>query len=176
MKGISLGIRHAASSIAVANYPPPFLDMARAGNCFFGIEPLPNLCLRPVMSLKTKVICVKNMHPGDTIGYHREYEIEKESRVAVIPLGYSDGYPLSAVNKSQVLISGRRWPMICFMSANHAFIDITGDDSIKIGDEVVLFGAQNGSEISVVEVADWGDCTPYYTTMNMNPFLPRVFI
>lgn len=176
MKGISLGIRHAASSLAVANYPPPFLDMARPGNCFFGIEPLPNLSLRPVMSLKTRVICVKNMHPEDTIGYHRKYKIEKELLVAVIPLGYSDGYPLSAVKKSQVLISGRRWPMICFMSANHAFVDITGDDSIKIGDEAVLFGTQNGSEISIGEVADWGDCAAYYTAINMNPFLPRVFI
>lgn len=55
---------------------------------------------------------------------------------------------------SSILISGRRWPMICFMSANHAFVDITGDDSIKIGDEVVLFGTQNGSEISVAEVAE----------------------
>jgi len=175
-KGISLGLRHAASSLAVANYPPPYLDMARPGNCFFGIETLPNLNLRPVMSLKTRVIYIKDMHPGDTIGYHRVYMIEKDTRVATIPLGYSDGYALSAVKKSQVLISGRRRPMIDCLSANHAFIDISGDNSINIGDEVVLFGKQNGSEITIGEVADWGGESAYHTAVYMNPMLPRIFM
>lgn len=175
-RGFSLGVRHAASSLAVAHYTPPFLDMVRPGNCFFGIEPLPGMSLRPVMSMKTRVIYIKELNPGDTIGYHRAFKIEKKCRLATLPLGYSDGYPLSAVNKSQVLINGQRWPMIGYMSANHVFADITGNESIKIGDEVVLFGKQGTETISIGEVAEWAGNSVYFTAVSMNPFLKRIFL
>ncbi len=175
-KGISLGIRHAASSLAVANYPGAFLDMVRPGNCLYGLEPLPNLDLKPVMSLKTRVLYVKKLHPGDTVAYHRSYKIEKETLMATLPLGYSDGYPHRGVNKAEVLIHGRRWPLVAYMSANHVFVDITGSEGIKIGDEVVMFGSQMESEISLGEAARWGDSSVYKAAIMMNPLLPRVFV
>jgi len=175
-KGISVGIRHAASSLAVANYPGSFLDMVRPGNCLYGLEPLPNLDLKPVMSLKTRVLYVKKMRPGETVAYHQRYKIEKETLLATLPLGYSDGYPHRVVDRGEVLIRGRRLPMVAYMSANHVFVDITSSKGIKIGDEVVLFGEQNGKKITINEVAKWGDSSVYKVAIKMNPLLPRIYL
>jgi len=175
-KGISLGIRHAASSLAIANSPGTFLDMVRPGNCLYGLEPLSNMDLKPVMSLKTRIIYVKKMKPGDTIAYHRRYKVEKEMLLATLPLGYSDGYPYHAVDKAEVLIHGRRYPLIAYMSANHAFVDVTDARDVKIGDEVVLFGSQGNGQISIGEVAEWGDSSVYKVPILMNPMLPRIFV
>ena len=175
-KGIALGPRHAASSLAVANYPGAFLDMVRPGNCLFGLETLPNLDLKPVMSMKTRVLYIKKMQPGATVAYHRRYKIEKETLMATLPLGYSDGYPPRGVDKAEVLIHGKRWPMVAYMSANHVFVDITGSEGIKLGDEVVLYGVQRGERITIEEVAEWGDTSVYKVVINMNPLLPRVYL
>ncbi len=175
-KGISVGIKHAASSAAVANFSGAFLDMVRPGNCLYGLEPLPNLDLKPVMSLKTRVLYVKKMRPGETVSYHRRHKIEKDTLMATLPLGYSDGYPYRGVNKADVLIQGQRWPMVVYMSANHVTVDITGSKGIKIGDEVVLFGAQKDNVISIGDVAKWGDSTVYKVAIKMNTLLPRIYI
>lgn len=172
-KGISVGLRHAASSAAISKFPSSFLDMVRPGNCIYGIESLPNMDLRPVMSLKTRVIYVKKLRPGDSVGYHRRHKAEKETLLATLPIGYSDGYPPQAVNKAQVLIHGKRWPLIAYVSANHSAVDITGSEGIKIGDEVVLFGSQNGNEITIAELAEWGESSVYKIVIGMNPLLPR---
>lgn len=176
MKGISVGIKHAASSRAVATRPVAFLDMVRPGSCFYGFEPLPNLDLKPVMSLKTRVILVKAVHPGDTISYHRRGKVERETLLAILPLGYSDGYPYQTVNRAEVLIRGQRWPLIVYMSANHATVDITGSKDIRAGDEVVLFGTQGGNTIPLMEVAEWADSSVYKLATGMSPFLPRIYL
>lgn len=175
-KGISTGVRHAASSAAISNFHPSFLDMVRPGNGLYGIEQLPNMDLKPVMSLKTRVIYVKKLRQGDSVSYHRRYVAEKETLLATLPIGYSDRYPPQAVNKAEVLIHGHRWPLIAYISANHSTVDITGSKNIKIGDEVVLFGTQSGNEITIGEVAEWGESSVYKVAIGMNPLLPRVFI
>jgi alanine racemase len=175
-KGISVGLRHAASSLAVANYPGSFLDMVRPGNCLYGLEPLPHLDLKPSISLKTRIIYVKKMRPGQTVAYHQHYKIKRDTLMATLPLGYSDGYPSVAVDKADVLIKGRRWPMVAYMSANHVFVDITGGRGIQIGDEVVLFGSQDKAEIIIGEVAEWGDSSVYKVPILMNPLLPRIYV
>jgi len=174
-KGISTGIRHAASSAAVANFPGAFLDMVRPGNCLYGLESLPNLNLKPAMSLKTRVLYVKKMAAGDTLSYHRQYKLPKDATIATLPLGYSDGYPYRAVNKGNVLIRGRRWPLVGYMSANHSTVDITGAEDIRIGEEVVLYGRQQGREITIAEVSQWGDSSVYKVVIGMSPLLPRIY-
>ena len=173
-KGISLGLRHAASSAAVATFPESFLDMVRPGDAIYGLEPLPNLDLRPVMSLKTRVIYVKRLRPGDAVSYHRRFTAERETLVATLPLGYSDGYPPQAVDNGQVLIQGRRWPLIAAVTANHSTVDVSGAEALKIGDEVVLFGEQGDEELTIGEVADWAGSSVYKVAIGMNPTLPRV--
>jgi len=175
-KGISLGMRHAASSAAVANFPDAFLDMVRPGNCLYGLESLPNLDHKSALSLKTRVIYIKKVHPGETVSYHRRLKVEKETLLATIPLGYSDGYPYRAVNKGDVLIGGKRWPLVAYMSANHVTVDITASQGIKIGDEVVLFGGQGREQITFSEIAEKGDSSVYKVVIEMNPLLPRITV
>jgi alanine racemase len=175
-KGISTGIKHAASSAAVANFPGAFLDAVRPGNCLYGLEPLPNLDLKPAMSLKTRVLYVKKMKAGETLSYHRQYKLPTDATIATLPLGYSDGYPYRAVNKGDVLIRGRRLPLIGYMSANHSTVDITGAGDVQIGDEVVLYGRQQGSEITIAELSKWGDSSVYKVVIGMNTLLPRIYV
>jgi alanine racemase len=175
-KGINVGYRHAASTDAVAKFPDAFLDMVRPGNCLYGLEKWPNLDLRQSLSLKTRVLYIKKMYPGETIAYHRRYKVERESLIATIPLGYSDGYPWRAVNKAYALIRGKKWPVIAYMSANHVMLDITGAKDIRIGDEVVLFGQQGDEFISLTEIAELGDSSVYKVAIGMNPLLPRVYV
>lgn len=175
-KGIVLGIKHAASTNAVANMPVAYLDMVRPGNCLYGFDPLPGMNLKPVMALKTRVIMVKTLQTGDTVAYHRRFKVENEMQLATLPLGYADGYPFQAVNKAQVLIHGQRWPLVVYMSANHVTVDISGSDNIRVGDEVVLFGAQGDETLSIEEVANWADSSVYKVATGMSPFLPRIFV
>ena len=175
-KGIALGLKHAASSSAVATLPAAGLDLVRPGNCLYGFEPLPPLQLKPVMALKCRVIQTKTLWPGDTIAYHRRGRVEQETRLATLPLGYADGYPPQAVDQAQVLIRGRRWPLVVYMSANHATVDISGGDDIEVGDEVVLFGGQGDQTITLSEVAAWAGSSVYQVATAMSPFLPRIYL
>ncbi|UCC71589.1 MAG: alanine racemase [Gemmatimonadota bacterium] len=175
-KGISVGVRHAASSLAISNFPDAFLDMVRPGNAVYGLEPLANLDLKPVMSVKTRVIYVKRLRPGDSVSYHRLFTAERETLVATLPLGYSDGCPPQGVEEAEVLIRGRRWPLIAAVTANHSTVDLTGAADVQIGDEVVLFGRQGGEELSIGEVAARAGSSVYKVAIGMNPLLPRVHI
>ncbi|MGD2152198.1 MAG: alanine racemase [Gemmatimonadales bacterium] len=175
-KGISVGVRHAASSLPIANFPDSFLDMVRPGNAIYGLEPLANMDLKPVMSVKTRVIYVKRLRPGDSVSYHRLFTAERETLVATLPLGYSDGCPPQGVEDAEVLIRGRRWPLIAAVTANHSTVDVTGATDIQIGDEVVLFGRQGGEELSIGEVAARAGSSVYKVAIGMSPLLPRTYV
>ena len=184
-KGIPIGIRHAASSAAVANFPPSFLDMVRPGDALYGLEPLPNLVLKQVMTLKTKVIYVKNLRPGDSVSYHRAFTADKETAVATLPMGYSDGYPPQVIGKGEVMIQGHRLPLIAAVTANHTTVNVTNAEGIKIGDEVVLFGSfenksasggQDKNTITLEEVAAWANSSVYKIAIGMNPLMRRIYV
>ncbi len=173
--GISVGIRHAAASAAVANFPPSFLDMVRPGNCMYGIEPLANLDLKPVMSLKTRVIYVKKLRAGDAVSYHRKFVAKKETLLASLPIGYSDGYPHNVIKKAHVLIKGEVCPLVAAVTSNHVTVDVTGLKGVKTGDEVVLIGNQGRGEITYNDVAKWANSSVYKVAIAMNTDLPRLY-
>ena len=175
-QGIDPGIVHAASSAAAIQGTAPLLDMVRVGNGFYGFEPQTLVDTKPILSLRARVITVKTLLPGDSIAYHRRGLIERETRVATLPVGYADGYPFNAVDHgAQVLIRGRRWPLIVYMSANHVTVDVTGDPTIQVGDEAVLFGRQGAETISISELAGWAGSSEYKICTNLSPLLPRIF-
>ena len=175
-QGISVGVRHAASTNAVVKRAAVSLDLVRLGNCFYGFEPHPPMNLKPVMSLKTRVILVKTVLPGDTLAYNRQVTVDTPRQLAILPLGSADGYPFQAVNKAEVLIRGRRWPLIVYMYSNHTMVDITGAEDIQIGDEVVMIGTQGEETVTFQEVAGWADSNVYTVATGMSPFLPRFFL
>jgi alanine racemase len=175
-KGISLGYRHSASSKDVAENPETYMDMVRPGNCLCGLEPLPNMNVKPVLSFKTRVILVKKAPAGTDMGWNNEYRIEKDTRFALMPVGYYDGFSPNISGKADVLIKGRRYPVSAFISADHAFADITGSDDISIGDEVVIIGKQGVEEITNTEMSERSKRSVYRTPTYLNPHIPRLGI
>jgi len=181
-KGISLGLRHAASSAGILSMPQAHLDMVRPGIMIYGHYPSAKahqerrVELKPVLQLKTRVIYVKELRPGDSASYHREFVAKKKETIATLPIGYSDGYPPQVAGKGEVLIKGQRFPLVALITANHMTVNIQGSKDIDIGEEVVLIGIQGKLEITAEEVADWAGISVYKLLIGMSSLLPRVYI
>jgi len=154
-EGIQLGIKHAASTAEVISYPGSWLDMVRPGNCLVGLQPehMKNMTIKPVMTFKTRVMNLRDFDKGDTLSYGRRYKIERPTRIALLPCGYTEGYQPALSGKADVLIRGRRFPIVAPITANHMMIDVTGADDIAIGDEVVLWGKQGDQHITKGELS-----------------------
>lgn len=173
-KGIDLGVRHAASSAEVDHDSGSHLDMVRPGSSLVGLEPMPNMDIKPVLGVKTRVIYVKDMEPGDAIGYHQAYKIEKPSRIVTLPLGYSDGFSLNSVNNASVIIKGKKYPMVALITANHISVDVTGSEGIEIGDIVTIIGKDGGEEITNTEYSNQTGGHAYHTANCLKPYLTRL--
>ncbi len=180
-KGIELGTKHTASSAAVLSFPESYLDMVRPGITIFGQYPstkeyqAQRINLKPVMALKSHIVYLKTLRPGDSISYHRAFIANKEMKVATIPTGYSDGYPYQIDNRGEILIGGKRCPVIGLVTANHLTADVSGLSNVELGDKVVLFGEQGDQEITVEEVAAWSNTSVYKILIRMNPLLSRIY-
>jgi alanine racemase len=175
-KGISLGYRHSASSKDVAENPETFMDMVRPGSCLYGLTPLPNMNVKPVLSFKTRVMLIKKAPAGTEIGWSNEYYMEKDTLFALLPVGYYDGFSPNISGKADVLIRGHRYPVSAFISADHTMIDITGSNDISIGEEVVIIGKQGREEITNEEMTKHSKRSVYRTPTYLNPHMPRLKI
>ncbi len=177
-QGIATGIRHAASTAEIDRYPYAWLDMVRPGSCLVGLEPerQTSMNIRPVMTFKTRVVFVKTLQAGDALSYHQAYKITKETRIATLPCGYSDGYPPVVTNKADVLIRGQRHRVVAPITANHMMVDVTGSPDITIGDEVVLWGQQGEERITKVELENLAPqaTNTYRMTTRTRTYLPRI--
>jgi len=180
--GIKIGLRHAVSSAGILSYPEAYLDMVRPGITIYGHYPSDKenqarkINLKPAMVLKARVIYVKNLRPGDAVSYHRKFVAEKETQVATLPVGYSDGYPYQVAEKGEAIIQGKRWKIIAAVTANHTTLNITGANEIKVGDEAVFIGKQDGVEVTAEEVANWIGTSVYKIVIGMNPLLKRFYL
>jgi len=178
--GIDVGDRHAASSAALMDAGGPFLDMVRPGIALYGHYPNTAsrqsrpIDLHPVLSLKTRVVFVKELEAGESLSYHRAWTAESPTRIATLPVGYSDGYPSTAAGKAVVLIRGRRFPVVASITANHTLLDLGNDDTIEIGDEAALIGRQGTELIDAADVADAAGVSVYKLLIGMNAALPRL--
>jgi alanine racemase len=150
------------------------MDMVRPGNCLCGLEPLPNMNVKPVLSFKTRVIQVKKAPAGTDMGWNNEYPIEKDTLFALLPVGYYDGFSPNVSGKADVLIKGHRYPVSAFISADHTFADITGSSDISIGDEVVIIGKQGREEITNKEFSEISRRSVYRSPTYLNPHMPRL--
>lgn len=174
-KGINVGLRHAASSAGVSSLPASsLLDMVRTGSALIGLASHGDMDVRPIISLKTRVLYIKELVPGKTIGYRQVYKVEEPMKVATLPVGYSDGYPFSAPGKLDVIIGGVRYPVIAAVTANHTIVDISGAADIKIGDPVTLIGREGDTEISASEMASKTEGHSYYRTSSIKAGLTRL--
>ena len=136
---------HAANSAATLRDSRVWYDMVRPGLLLYGIVPPPlasTIPLRPVMSLTSRVVAVKGVRPGEGVGYGLRFQADKPVTTAVIPAGYADGIDLRVSGRCQVLIRGRRVPIVGAVSMDMMMVDVTGLDDVSPGDEVVIIGRQ----------------------------------
>lgn len=182
--GIRAPIRHAANSAAALLWPEAHLDMVRFGIALYGFWPAEavqrasagRLTLRPVMTWKTRVATVKAVACGCGVGYNGSYVTTRESRIAMLPVGYYDGYSRSLSNRGQVLLHGQRALVCGRVSMNLITVDVTDIPAVQAGDEVVLIGQQGAAAISAAEMAAWLGTIHYEVTTRINPLIPRVVV
>ena len=178
--GISLGLRHAASSAAILADPDLALDVVRPGIIVLGHYPSAaehrrhRIDLEPALSLKARVVCVKHLKAGDPVGYHRAYRSPANETLIIGAIGYSDGYPVQLAERAECLIGGRRHPLVAAVSANHIFVRNAGG-KIHAGEEIVLYGRQGDAFIDLQEIAASADRSVYNLLARLNPDLPRFY-
>ncbi|MFQ5789321.1 MAG: alanine racemase [Acidobacteriota bacterium] len=176
-EGIRLGRKHAASSFALFQHPEAFLDMVRPGMALYGVyseqefRDMGILELRPILSVKARVIYVKQLREGDSAGYNRAYMARKDVWVATLPVGHGDGLPRRAAKGARLRIGGELYPLIGTVSASHSIVEIGPERRVKIGDVATVFDWREGSRPDDVAAACGGSV--YDLTMHLNPLLPR---
>ena len=146
--GARPGLRHAANSAAILRDSRVWYDAVRPGLLVYGIVPPPlasTLALEPVMSLTSRVVAVKGLRAGEGVGYGHRWVAGGPRTIAVVPAGYADGLDTRLCGRGQVLIRGRRLPIVGAVSMDMMTVDVTGLDDVRPGDEVVILGRQ-GSE------------------------------
>lgn len=177
---VHIPIKHAANSACIINYPESYFDMVRPGIMLYGAYPSALSCqkviLKPVMSLKTRIINLKTIPPGSSISYGRTFISGRESQIATIAIGYADGYDRSLSNKADVIFQGERAPLVGTICMDMCMADVTDIKSVHIGDEVILFGKYGNEEIPVDELAKKINTISYEILSNINRRVPRVYI
>jgi alanine racemase len=171
---------HAANSATLIEHPESHLDLVRPGIILYGCYPSEavekKIPLRPVMSFKSRIKAIKKVSRGSSIGYERSYTIPQDGLIAVVPVGYADGYSRSLSNKAQVLVKGKRVPVIGNISMDLTIIDISRIRGAEIGEEVVLIGKQGKEEVRAEELAHSMDTIPYEILTSIGNKVPRIFL
>ena len=180
---ITFSYVHAGNSMGLGDYKSELFNLARPGLMLYGIYPAPELkskvSLKPVMSVKTRIIFVKTIAKGQGVSYGHTFKAKEDTTIAVLPVGYSNGYLRSLSNKAFVLIAGVRCPVLGRVTMDQTMVDITplglSGHLPQAGDEAVLIGTQQGNEITVDEVAHWAETISYEILCALGNRLPRVY-
>ncbi len=169
---------HAANTAGTLNFPDARFDMVRVGIGLYGIDPgietpLPG-DFRPALTWKTTIAQVKTLSSGTFVGYNNTYQTRGEERIAVIPVGYADGFRRAPKNWGEVLVGGQRAPLVGRVSMDQTMIDVTNIPDVNIGDEVVLIGRQGDDRITADDAAKQLGTSPYEVVSTILARVPRV--
>lgn len=174
--GINPGSIHASNSGGIAiNSSKASFDMVRPGIFLYGYGMAPDAKTRPtpIMELVTRVTALKKVSQGTCISYGRTWKAPKNTWIATLPVGYADGYPRLCSNRSEVLISGRRYPVVGAVCMDQMMVDLGSKTNVQPGDEVVLFGPQGPD---AAELAALTGTISYEITCGISPRVPRMFV
>ncbi|OGP13512.1 MAG: alanine racemase [Deltaproteobacteria bacterium RIFCSPLOWO2_02_FULL_50_16] len=177
--GVQPQFIHLANSVATIEDRFSQYNMVRPGIVLYGVLPHPRLqefvSLKPIMTWKTKVINVKEVPAGTVVSYNATFKTRRPSRIAVLPVGYADGYPRRLSNRAHVLIRGRKAPVVGIVCMDLTMVDVTEIGSVSIGDEVVLLGGQGSETLLAEEMAQWADTIPYEILTGVALRVPRIY-
>lgn len=179
--GIRVSIRHAANSAALLLLPEARLDLVRPGIMLYGCHPRGRQrsaepALRPALKFRTAIIQLRDVARGESVSYGRTFVASRDLRVATLPVGYADGYGRLLSSRGQVLIRGRRAPIIGRICMDMTMVDVTGLPDVRVRDEVVLIGRQGAEEITADEVAELQGTISYEVLCRIGPRVPRVYL
>jgi alanine racemase len=180
--GVNPSWRHMANSAGIHAYPKSHGNLARAGATLYGLVRdvlAPNLepfDLRPVMSLRSRIIMLKTVPPGTPLGYGRAFTTTRESRIATLPIGYADGLRRAHSNHGQVLARGRLAPIVGRVSMDLTIVDVTDVPDLEVGDEVVLIGEQGGLRLSAEDLAERIGTISYEIVTGISARVPRLYV
>ena len=176
--GLRPPLAHAANSAAVLTLPESHLDMVRPGIALYGLHPSPQVrCppdFRPALRFKTQVAQVKTLPPGSYVGYGNTYQTGGEQRIAVIPVGYADGFRRAPRHWGEVLVRGHRAPIVGRVSMDQTMIDVTAIPGVRQGDEAVLIGEQGDEQITAEAVAEQLGTISYEVVSEILARVPRI--
>jgi alanine racemase len=171
---------HAANSAATYRDPTAHFDLVRCGIAIYGMDPFgedpAERGLEPALSVHSWVAAVRRFEPGESAGYGRRWAAREPTWVATVPIGYGDGWRRGLTNDCDVLIGGRRFPLVGTVSMDNVTVDLGGETDVSVGDEVVLIGRQGGERILAEEVARRLDTINYEITCGLSPRVRRLHV
>lgn len=178
-RDLHFAVRHCANSGAVLDYPELQLDMVRPGIILYGMEPSESirqpLDLQPAMELKTVISQKKEIPAGATVSYGRTFTASQGTVVATVPIGYADGYPRHFSGKAQMLVRGKRAPIIGRVCMDQLMLDVTEIPGVEEGDVVTVFGRDGEAFLPVDELAALNDTIHYEMVCLVGKRVPRIY-
>ena len=173
--GVHIPIKHIAESAAILEIPDVHIDMVRAGIIQYGLWPSDEVTrpidLRPCMKFCARIVYIKTIQPGESVGYGRKFIAERETRIATLPVGYADGY-IRAYAGGSVEVCGKRAPIAGRVCMDQFMIDVTDIPEAKMGDVCTLFGSET---LTTDEVAGWANTINYEVVCLVSERVPRVY-
>ena len=181
--GVHPGVLHAANTAGAVRFGAARLDLVRPGIGMYGVAP-PNTALAglwPVLSLKTRIVALRDVPAGTSISYGSRTRTTQPTRIATLPIGYADGYSRRMTGQAQVLCGGLRCPVLGPITMDMTMVDVTAVPGVQVGDEVVLIGSQSArsgssdAPITLDEVAAWAGTIPYEICCAISKRVPRIY-
>ena len=179
--GVTFSLKHCANSAGIIELTERKFDLVRAGIISYGLWPSDEVKkdvvqLKPILSLKSHVVYVKEVEPGCAVSYGSTWVAEEKRKIATIPIGYGDGYPRSLSNKGYVLIKGCKAPIVGRVCMDQMMVDVTDiPEEIRVGDRVTLIGQDGDLTITAEEIGDLSGRFNYELVCDLGNRIPRIY-
>jgi alanine racemase len=177
-RSLRVPVRHVANSAALLRMPESRLDMVRPGILLYGVYPYPGapraVDVKPALSWRSRVVYFKVVEAGSPVSYGSTWRSDHRVRLVTVPVGYGDGYFRSLSNRAEVVLRGRRHPVVGRVCMDQVMVNIEWGEAWN-GDEVVLVGEQGGASVTVEELAEWAGTIPYEVLTAINARVPRIY-
>lgn len=177
--GVDIPLKHCANSAAILNLKGSYFDMVRPGIMLYGYYPSREtndiLPLRRVLAWRSRIGFMKRVGAGTPISYGRKYVTDSPTTIASIPIGYADGLNRKLTNTGEVIIRGRRYPLVGSICMDQVMVDLGTSTNAKVGDDVTFIGVDGGEEISAWDIADKLGTIPYEVCCAISDRVPRLY-
>ncbi|MCW5876984.1 MAG: alanine racemase [Anaerolineales bacterium] len=178
-RSLPVPMRHMANSGAVLQLPEAWLDMVRPGILLYGVYPSReagrSVAVEPALTWNSRAVYFKVVQAGHPVSYGSTWQSDHPVRVITVPVGYGDGYFRAMSGRAQVLVGGRRYPVVGAICMDQFMVNIENDSAYN-GDSITLIGGDGDQRISAEDLADWAGTIPYEILTNINTRVPRVYL